>query len=449
MNPVSDREWAGMRANSIGVPIGMGAPPRLALVSTRDADRSLDWIAYLGLWAFVFVLPWEDTVPLFGGFVISRWIGLATFGIALLRTGSGAQGRKFREIHYWMLAFVAWSSASIFWSLDWDSTAERVGTYSQMLVLAWLIWVLATSEWRVLGLLQAYVFGTYVSTIGTIANLMAGRTFGQLGDIEGLNAKSSRYTMAGVNPNDLGFMLALSIPMTLYLLTHRQTSAARKLLCWVQFVLAITTILLSGSRGATLASGCALVMLPLTVARLPRWQKVLAAVACAGSIACGAYLVPRDTWQRLFRLGTEITEGTMTHRTQIWEASMEVFRDHPFVGVGSDAHPAAVENIVGRAYVAHNTFISVLAELGVIGELILFGLLGAAFYCALRMRGLDRMLWILILATWCIGVSGGTWEYRKTTWFLLSLLAAHAYLHRAGQRSPARRAVARVRTGVA
>ncbi len=148
-------------------------------------------------------------------------------------------------------------------------------------------------------------------------------------------------------------------------------------------------------------------------------------MGCA--IGMAIYFVPPDTWQRLFRVGTDLTQGTMTHRTQIWSASMDVFREHPLIGVGADAHPAAVVRILARAMVAHNTFLSVLVELGVIGALLLAGLLAAAFYCAARMRGLERLFWSLVLLTWCIGAFAGTWEYRKATWFLFSMVAAHAY----------------------
>jgi O-antigen ligase len=88
---------------------------------------------------------------------------------------------------------------------------------------------------------------------------------------------------------------------------------------------------------------------------------------------------------------------------------------------------AAVANIVGKAYAAHNTFISVLVELGVIGELLLLALLAIALDCTVRMRNQERLLWSVLLVTWSVGVSGATWEYRKVTWFLFSLLAAHAY----------------------
>ena len=399
---------------------GVWAPP-----SSSAAGAALDRIAHGTLCAFVFALPWGEGNNI-GPFV--PWLGLVVFGITLLRTVVLGQARRLCELHYWMLAFAAWSSASIIWTLDLDSTAARVGTYSELLLLVWVIWELAANEARVVRLLQCYVFGTCVTAIGTISNAIAGHTFGQLDNMVG--PTGDRYMMSGMDPNAAGSLLVPSIPMTFYLLARRNGSPATKLLYCLQLVLCVTTIFLSGSRGAILAAAPTLLMFPLFVVRLPGRQRVLAVVATAGIVVCGAFLVPSKTWQRIFQLGTEVTAGTMTHRTQIWKASVDVFRDHPFVGVGASAHPAAVVKILDRSLVAHNTFLSVLVELGVVGELLFLGLLGAAFYCALQMPRLERALWILALGVWCIDAGSVTSEHEKFTWFLLSLPAAHAYARR-------------------
>ena len=62
-------------------------------------------------------------------------------------------------------------------------------------------------------------------------------------------------------------------------------------------------------------------------------------------------------------------------------------------------------------------------------------------YLAVRMGGLDRWLWIVLLLTWAAGVSSLTWEYRKVTWFLFGMIAAEAGLMRTGRR-PAATAIA-------
>src|SRR5258707_2224503 len=130
----------------------------MAAVATSPADaigRTLDRIAYVCLCAFIFVLPWEDTVPLIGGLVLSRWIGLLAFATTLMRVAVAPNRKKLFALHYGMLAFAGWSGLSIFWSVDWDSTLARIGTYLQLLVLAWLVWEVAATETPGPGLLSS------------------------------------------------------------------------------------------------------------------------------------------------------------------------------------------------------------------------------------------------------------------------------------------------------
>jgi O-antigen ligase len=312
----------------------------------------------------------------------------------------------------------------------------RVGTYLQVLTMVWLIWELAVTEGRVVGLLQAYVFGALVASIGTIYNFVTGVTAAQLAStIPGRVAwETYRYSFAFLNEDDLGLVLALSIPMVFYLLVSLKGSLV-KLLCWLQLVAGVAAILLSGSRGPLVAAIVGLAMLPLTVFRLPRWQRVASLVACFGLIACGSYLIPQSTWIRIFQFGSELSEGTLTHRSVIWAAGLGAFRDHALLGVGAGAYGPTILRVVDVPYVAHNTFISILVELGVVGALLLSALLASIFYCAYRMRYLERCLWITLLLAWTVGVSALTWEYRKPTWFLFGLLTAHVYSRRQENRA--------------
>jgi len=406
-------------------------PLGLAASSSAGIGSALDRIAYVVLCAFVFDLPWGEYVPQVGGLVLGTWIGLLAVGVMALRTAVTWRRRILSPLHYWMLSLVAWSALSIFWTLDWDSTVTRVGTYLQVLTMVWLIWELAVTEGRIVGLLQAYVFGALVASIGTIYNFMAGHTAAQLAStIPGKVVwETYRYSFAYLNEDDLGLVLAINIPMVFYLLASRKGSLV-KLLCWLQLVAGVAAILLTGARGALVAAIASLAMLPLTVFRLPRWQRVVSLTACACLLACSLCLVPRSSWARILQFAQEASGGTLTHRTTIWAAGLEAFRDHAFLGVGAGAYGPTILRVVDVPYVAHNTFLSVLVELGVIGALLLFALLASFYYCVKQMRYLERCLWMTLLLTWTVGVSALTWEYRKPTWFMFGLLAAHVYSRR-------------------
>jgi O-antigen ligase len=401
--------------------------PDMSAASSRGLRSALNHVAYTVLGAFVFVIPWDESVPLLGGFLIGRWLGFLAFGVTVLWIGLTGRVRRISGVHYALAGLAGWSALSLLWTADWDSTITRAGTYLQLLTAVWLIWELATTESRVLGLLQCYVLGTYVSSISTIVNFIQGRTAAQLAGAKGYTVwEDPRYTINGVNENDLGVMLALSIPMTFYLAARKKRLLTR-CLCWFHLGAVATAVLLTGSRGALFA---AVVAVLFAVLGLPPGQRLALKFTGLVVVASGTLFIPQATWDRLSSAGTELSGGTLTHRTVIWAAGMDAVRDHAFLGVGAGAYGLTVLKAVDIPYVAHNTFLSVFVELGIVGALLLGWLLAAAFLYAILMPSLERCLWIALLLTWSIGVSSLTWEYHKPTWFLFGMLAAHVYSRR-------------------
>lgn len=398
--------------------------------SSAGIGITLDRIAYVVLCALVFSLAWEGASPMLGGIPLVDWLALLTTGMVVLRTVVLKQCRKPSPLHYCMVALVGWSALSILWTSERNSTVTRAATYLQLLAMVWLIWELAMSERRIVGLLEAYVFGALVASIGTIYNFLNGHTAAQLRAAHGINVDENfRYSMGDFNENDLGLTLALSLPVVFYLLVSRRRPLV-KIICWLQLVAGFTSILLTASRGSLLAALPALSMFPLTMSRLPRWQRYAAPIACAGLLVSGAYLVPQSSWRRISTIGSELSNGTLTHRTVLWAAGLETFRDNALLGVGAGAYAPSIQKLVDIPFVAHNTFLTILVELGVPGALTLLALLASLIYCAVRMRYLERCLWITLLLTWAIGASALSWEYRKATWLLFALAAAHVYSRR-------------------
>ncbi len=392
------------------------ANPRWAPSSSTETGLSgFGRIAFAFLWLFVFTLPGEKVLEIPGVGTVSRLAGLAALGTGVLAIVESKRIRLPAPAHLAMALFVLWSAASYSWSLSPGWTLEKVATYFQLLLMAWLIWELCRGDREQQSLMLAYVLGTLVSAGDTIGNYVFNRQTYYL-----------RYATTGFDPNDLGLTLALSLPLSYYLLLR-----SPGLMTWVfriQIAAAIASILLTASRGALVASVIGLAIVPWTFGRLSLPGKIANSGVALVALAAALLFLPQSSWKRLSTIQSEVTQGTLNKRTMIWGAGLEAFRGHSFAGVGAGAYPAAVQSTLGiehgMVFVAHNSFLSVLVEGGVIGFLSFCGLLGILALSIADLGSLEKKLWTVTLAAWAVGVSTLTWEQRKPTWLLFSLLIA-------------------------
>jgi O-antigen ligase len=139
------------------------------------------------------------------------------------------------------------------------------------------------------------------------------------------------------------------------------------------------------------------------------------------------YVQTLRSFERFSTIGTELTQGDLNKRTDLWREGLATFVEHPLTGVGSGMYRSV--NSSGK--VAHNSYISVLVELGLIG-FVLFGIILAIAVAQAwsHPSGWDKSFWLSLLLVWAIGASTLTWEYRKTTWLFFSLIVASAALAR-------------------
>jgi O-antigen ligase len=385
-------------------------------VAGTKRTSSLDKLAFASLWLLVFVIPWENVLLIPGFGTGTRLIGIVTLGVGIL--GIIARGRIRRPSpgHIIMSLFVMWAAASYLWSIAPEMTLLKAFQYCQLFMMVWLIWEFSSRTQAQKQLLLAYVLGTCVSGIDTVYQFLSHHESGYL-----------RYAGAGLNADDLGLIMALSIPVSYYLLLQSERGSA-----WVyrlQFALAAITIFLCAARGSFLAALVALSIVPLTYGHLRRRQKITMFLTLALLLGGGFFFVPASSWQRISTIPQELTHGTLTGRTVVWIAGWEVFRDHPFVGVGAGAYGYSVMHIFpewqtvtpGGPY-AHNTFLSVLVEQGVVGLVLFCALVGLLALSAKEMPYLPRNLWIVTLGVWLIGVSSLSWEMQKATWFFFGML---------------------------
>jgi O-antigen ligase len=383
------------------------------LVGTNRLS-GLGKLAFAFLWLMVFAIPWQNAVMVPGVGTIARLIGALAGGLGLLALTERQRIRLPSLGHVLTTLFVLWGAASYFWTLDPEETQVAAGSLLQLLVMVWLIWELASREREQRRLMQAYVLGTCVSGIDTVY-----RYFFHLE-----SKLINRYTSTGFNPNDLALFMALSIPVSYYLAIQ-----SKGLMAWVyrlQLTLAGTTILLTASRGGLLASLVAVAIVPLTLARLTWPQRIANILTVAVVVCSGLLFVPAASWKRLSTIPEELSQGSLNERRLVWEAGKDVFRTHPFQGVGAGAFMESVGRTLGaEPRVAHNTFLSVLVEEGAIGFGLFCALICVLGVSAYQMPPLAQKLWVVTLGVWVVGVCGATWEREKPTWLFFSLLMGH------------------------
>lgn len=376
-------------------------------------------IAFWSSVVLIFIIPWEGVIDFPGLGTAAKAMGLAVTALWGTTIVTRGRLRKPSLFHIMVCLFVLWNVVSIWWSTDPANTIARVLTWIQLLGLAFILWDLYTTRAALLAGLQAYILGVYVAIGSAVTNAFSGAAH---------YSHYERFAAGDSNPDGFGFIVALGIPVAWYLAGTKITTKISyflKLVNYAYIPVAFLGLALCGTRTALIAAvpGMAFGLASLTRLRIAARVSIFLFLAVAF-----LFLLPQiqdlKSFQRFSTIGSEITEGDLNNRTNNWREGLASFVEHPLFGVGSDMY----RSVNSLDKVAHNSFISVLVELGLIG-LTLFGIiLTIAFIQAWAQPKWDSRFWLTMLVVWMIGASTLTWEYRKTTWLFLSLLVVSAAL---------------------
>jgi O-antigen ligase len=371
--------------------------------------------AWALLCLFVFSIPWEKSISAPGMGTFSHLLGVLAFGAAAAAAVQRGSLRPPNLPLAFAVCFALWAGLTWFWSVDRPATLGRAATFAELVAMAWLIWDSCRDRLRQRQLIQAYVWGALVAAISVYVRFFMGR-----------QTYWRRYAAPGFDPNDCGLILALSVPLALYLASRsysRMRTGYR-----VAVVVVLGALLLTASRTALIAAFVAFGFVLWTWREADLSQRI-ASVLLPLVLIAGLYgFAPAPARERLATVGRELTRGTLHNRTTIWKAGIKVLRRHPILGIGVGAYPEAVRPAIGKPgvadhfYVAHNTFLSVLVESGAIGFAIYGMMLAALAAFVWTMPSTERALWTVMLLVWAVGVSTLTWEQYKPSWLIVALI---------------------------
>jgi O-antigen ligase len=203
------------------------------------------------------------------------------------------------------------------------------------------------------------------------------------------------------NPNDLAALSIIPLGIAAGVATVERTKFFKLSALAGVGVLALL-VMLTQSRGAILALGTSVLILPLTSRNKARDLLVLAAL-----FGLAAFIAPKGVWTRVAGLTRASVstgmagvdrEGSAESRWNMWMIAAVTARDNPVIGIGAGMMPAAHRREAARQGLdassrgsrdTHSTYLRVAAEMGFPGLVFYLGIWGSLFW---RVRTVRRGL---------------------------------------------------------
>jgi O-antigen ligase len=354
----------------VNIANGRLAKGQLAYAKPAAASALL----FVGLAIFTFFL------------VTARWAGFTEVGIwiALLGLIIRPQNLGFPAPAGWALAFLLWALVTSFFALSPETARDELIERLKALV----IFVVVINALRTPRQLRFYIFLVLVAFMiyparGALTNYVTGNT------LVGRVIWNKIYN----NPNDLGAITLLMTGLALAIATVRTERRRVRWAVGLCVPVMIAIMLLTQSRGVFI--GLIVGFAPVLLAQIRKRPSFALPVIIA--VVVTGVLTPATVWHRLGGI-TKLTstetiaeadpEGSAAQRLEISKVAWRIFTDHPLIGVGIGCYRQANERYspeLGKRD-AHNTYLSLAAELGLPGLLLWLGLVGSVLLHVKRYR---------------------------------------------------------------
>ena len=332
------------------------------------------------LGCYAFLLPY-DSISSVGpaGQTLTFIAGAAVLAVLLGTTLVKKDLQRPPRQALWWTLFVVWAGTTSLWALDWEVASSRIVTAVSLLVLFLVVLSANLSRKELKTVSMFAVAGAAIASIYTIRQFFGGG-LNYHDEIRGSLMAGSKAT----DPNAFAasLLLPLSLATTGFLAPGRWLTR----LAWLAVTATIGLgILVTGSRGAMVAVAVMIVFYIYT-----RQVSRLMTIPLVASFVALLFLMPAAFFTRMASTADSGGAG----RTVVWQGGLVAFERYPLIGAGLNNFPLAYRENVGSAplyhgsYVsgAHNTYLEIAVELGLVGLILLVTAAVAQLRAASRMR---------------------------------------------------------------
>ena len=293
---------------------------------------------------------------------------------------------------------------------------SRLLTLTQLLLLMWISFNLFKHPEMCKGALMAHIAACAVLSIFMLTGTAT------------VDNGQGRSTLFGDQVNTLAGMLAFGL-IALVGLTYGRIRVERNMiiLAWILFPLIGTALIMTGSRGRLI--GLVLGIVLLVIMKDGGWGTKLK-IGSVAALAIGFLILAALSNDAMrTRLERSYYEGDTAGRDQIMARAVDMFFEEPLLGWGPVRSRVELGSRVRWTQRdAHNLYLSVLIETGLLGAIPFFAGLLLVARAAWKARvGREGALPMAILGCLLITNMSGTWHNRKLFWLILAYALASAW----------------------
>jgi O-antigen ligase len=365
----------GLLAGSApGLAIGAGIAVAFAALVAVDLT--------VGLCAFM-VVAFAERLPTAGlsDLTLVKALGalLAVSWLATVATRR-AGDRQLFTAHPFMATtgalLLGWMILSVGWAEDPSVARGDIVRYALNLSLLPIVYTAVRRREHVFAVLTVYVAGAVASALYAMFTV---------DDFEALDRISG---LAGT-ANELASLLVTAMFLAGGLFVALRGSPVLRTLAFAAMAICLIGLFLTQSRAGLVALATALAAAVIMGGRRRFVVATLVTLVTVTTVAYFSFVATDEVRHRV------TTFGSGTGRTDIWTVAWRMVENDPIRGVGvgnfqtASIHfllqPGSIlrdEFIVDRPQVTHNSYLQVLAEVGIPGLLLFLGVLAAGFVAA-------------------------------------------------------------------
>lgn len=247
-----------------------------------------------------------------------------------------------------------------------------------------------------------------------------------ISDEEGRLSASSTY-----DPNDLAFVLVTFLPIVYYFM--KQNTGLKKIVLIAVLLMMIVASLATASRGGLI--GFIVIAVVIFIKQGKSLKQAILPLIALGVVV--SLFASSTFWERMAsmpNLDEDYNVSAGGGRVEIWKSGVKMMVKRPLTGIGINAfefaegatHTDLTTGISGKWNAAHNSFIQIGAELGVVGLILFIKLLTSSIKSIRKCRENNAKG---IIPYWFLdGTEVAIYGYITTGFFLSQAYSSVLYL---------------------